>query len=192
MSEEAFEVRGPHDDHIEHAISHGGGDSLSNRLALTTALLATVGALFGYMAGLTQANATLYKSTAAIRTTEASDQWNYYQAKGNKQNLAELGLVLANPDQQQKFAADIDRYNKEKAQIKVEAERLADESKKMDQLSEEEMHVHHRWAQATTLLQIAIAMAAIALLTRKSWLQYLVYGFAALGGVLGALALGGI
>ncbi len=51
------------------------------------------------------------------------------------------------------------------------------------------MHVHHRWAQATTALQISIAMAAIALLTRRSWLQYLVYGVAALGVVGGALAL---
>jgi hypothetical protein len=32
------------------------------------------------------------------------------------------------------------------------------------------MHVHERWALATTLLQVAIAMAAITLLTRKRWM----------------------
>ena len=34
------------------------------------------------------------------------------------------------------------------------------------------MHVHHRWAQAMTLIQIAIALAAITLLTRNKWLQW--------------------
>ena len=36
------------------------------------------------------------------------------------------------------------------------------------------MHVHHRWAQAMTLIQISIALAAITLLTRSRWLQYVV------------------
>jgi hypothetical protein len=189
MSEEGFEVRGAHEEHIDHAIEQGDRDPFSGRIAMTTALLATVGAMFGYMAGLTQADATLYKNSAAIRTTEASDQWNYFQAKGNKQNLAELGRELTGPEQQKHFTAEIERYAKEKDAIKLEAERLTADSKRMDRLSEEEMHVHHRWAQATTLFQIAIAMAAIALLTRKTWLQYMVYSFAALGAVLGALAM---
>src|SRR4029453_3569233 len=51
-----------------------------------------------------------------------------------------------------------------------------------------EMDQQHRWAQATTALQIAIAMAAIALLTKRDWLQYAMYGVAALGGGLGLLA----
>jgi bacteriorhodopsin len=51
------------------------------------------------------------------------------------------------------------------------------------------MHIHHRWAQATTLLQIAIALSAIALLTRKKWLQWGVYGLSAVGIVIGGLAI---
>ena len=50
------------------------------------------------------------------------------------------------------------------------------------------MHQHHRWAQATTALQIAIAMAAIALLTRRKWLEYGVFALSGIGVVLGALA----
>jgi hypothetical protein len=50
------------------------------------------------------------------------------------------------------------------------------------------MHEHHRWAQATTLLQVAIAMAAIALLTRKRWLQMAMYGTASAGVAVGVLA----
>ena len=45
--------------------------------------------------------------------------------------------------------------------------------------SEASMHVHHRWAQAMTLIQISIALAAITLLTRSRGLQYVSYGAAA-------------
>jgi hypothetical protein len=51
------------------------------------------------------------------------------------------------------------------------------------------MHVHHRWAQAMTLIQISIALAAITLLTRSRGLQYVSYGVAAASVGLGGLAL---
>ena len=72
--------------------------------------------------------------------------------------------------------------------IKVVAEKLEAESKAWDHQSDEQMHQHHRWAQATTLLQVAIALAAIALLTRKRWLEYAMFGAGALGLSVGALA----
>jgi hypothetical protein len=156
---------------------------------VTTAILATVGALFSYQGGATQANATLFKNNAAIKKTEASNQWNYYQAKSSKQNLAELGMTLAAGEKAEQFRAEVERYKQEKAEIQAAAQKLEDEAKAWDQRSDAEMHLHHRWAQATTALQIAIAMAAIALLTRRTWLQYAMYGVAGLGGVLGVLAL---
>jgi hypothetical protein len=51
------------------------------------------------------------------------------------------------------------------------------------------LHLHHRWAQATTALQISIALAAIALLTRRKWLEWGMFGVAALGVALGGAAL---
>src|SRR3569623_699131 len=92
MSEGGFHVHGPHDHELEHA-AQGHGDSFSNRNTVTTAILATVGAFFGYMGGATQNDAAMFKNNAAIKKTEASNQWNYYQAKSNKQNLAELALA---------------------------------------------------------------------------------------------------
>jgi hypothetical protein len=192
MSGSHFHVHGPHDHELEHAaqgVAHGQTDRFAGRIAVTTAILATVGALFAYQAGATQANASLYKNNAAIRKTEASNQWNYYQAKSSKQNLAELGAVLVNGDKAEQFRVEVDRYKKEKAEIQTGAQKLEDEAKAWDRRSDEEMHLHHRWAQATTGLQIAIAMAAIALLTRRTWLQYAVYGVAGLGGLLGVLAM---
>ena len=103
MSSGGFHVHGPHDHAVEHAThghdaahhgaEHGGGSS-TNKIAMFTAIVATVGAIFAYMGGATQANAGLMKNDAAIKKTEASNQWNYFQSKSTKQSLAELARDL--------------------------------------------------------------------------------------------------
>ena len=147
----------------------------------------TVGAIFGYMGGHSQNAALMFKNEAAIQKTAASNQWNYYQAKSSKQNLAELSVTLTQGEARQKFEQAIDRYKQEKEEIKAEAEKLEAASKVAEDKSAAEMHVHERWALATTLLQIAIALSAVTLLTRKRWLLGAVYGSTALGLVTGVL-----
>jgi hypothetical protein len=199
MSGGTFHVHGPHDHELEHATqhaaghgehAHGGGDTMINQIALFTAVIATVGAIFAYMGGATQANAGLYKNNAAIKKTEASNQWNYFQAKSTKQSLAEvsrdLAPVAADKD---KYQAKIDRYEKEKKEIQATAEKIENEAKEWDARSDAQMHQHHRWAQATTALQVAIALAAIALLTKKKWLEYGMFAMGAIGVGIGGLAL---
>jgi hypothetical protein len=190
MSEE-FEVRGVHEDHLDAAAEHEPR-GMAGRLAVITAILATLGAMFSYMAGATQAEAGLLKNDAAIKKTEAANQWNYYQAKGNKQNLSELGMELSSDPRKPFFAAEVKRYEAEKISIKLAADKLEKASAEFDEKSEVQMHQHHRWAQATMLLQIGIAMAAIALLTRKQWLGKLVLAMGSLGVIVGALAFFGI
>jgi Na+/glutamate symporter len=192
MSADGFHVHGPHDHELEHAqqghgdAGHGG--SHTNSIAMFTAVIATVGAIFSYMGGATQASAGLYKNNAAIKKTEASNQWNYYQAKSSKQNLSELAIELAPGAKKEFYEGEIKRYKTEKGEIKVAAEKLEAESKEWDHQSDEQMHQHHRWAQATTALQVSIAMAAIALMTRRKWLEWGMYGLGAVGLGIGALA----
>jgi Na+/glutamate symporter len=194
MSGAGFHVHGPHDHELEHAAqgahdgAHGGGGMI-NQIAMTTAIIATVGAIFGYMGGATQANAGLYKNNAAIKKTEASNQWNYFQSKSTKQSLAEVSRDLSPEDKKPVYQAKIDRYEKEKKEIEVDARKLEALSADWDKRSDEQMHQHHRWAQATTVLQVSIALAAIALLTRKKWLEYAMFGVAGAGMVVGVLAI---
>ena len=187
MSGHGFHVHGPHDHELEHAAQHEPA-GMAGQLAVITALLATVGAIFSYMGGATQANAGLYKNNAAIKKTEASNQWNYYQAKSSKQSLAELALVLVSEDKRPTYQKDIERYKAEKAEIKTKAEALEAEATEWDHRSEEQLHQHHRWAQATTVLQVAIATAAIALLTRRRWLEWGTVGVGAVGVLIGVAA----
>ncbi len=189
MSDHGFHVHGPHDHELEHAQQgdHASGGMI-NQIAMYTAIIATVGAIFSYMGGATQANAGLYKNNAAIKKTEASNQWNFFQAKSTKQSLAELARDLAPEDKKAAYQAKVERYEKEKGEIKVVADKLEADGAQWDKQSDEQMHQHHRWAQATTVLQVAIAMAAIALLTKKKWLEYAMFGAGAAGFVIGILA----
>ena len=198
MSGQGFHVHGPHDHELEHAAQHASesaghgkqGGGLTNQIAMFTAIIATVGAIFSYMGGATQANAGLYKNNAAIKKTEAANQWNYFQSKSTKQSLAEVSRDLTqSPTEKAKYQAKIARYETEKEEIRKQAEKLEAESLAWDHRSDEELHLHHRWAQATTVLQVAIAIAAIALLTRKRWLEHLMLVGGALGVTVGALAL---
>ncbi len=194
MSSDGFHVHGPHEHELEHATQkahdgHGAGSAMINQIAMVTAVIATVGAIFSYMGGATQANAGLYKNNAGIKKTEASNQWNYFQAKSTKQSLAEVSRDLSPEDKKGVYQAKIERYEKEKGEIKTVAEGLEKQSTDWDKRSDAQMHQHHRWAQATTVLQVSIALAAIALLTRKKWLEWGMFGVAGVGVVVGVLAM---
>ncbi|WIW00057.1 DUF4337 domain-containing protein [Kinneretia aquatilis] len=187
MSGHGFHVHGPHDHEIEHA-AHADPKGLAGQLAVITAVLATVGAMFSYMGGATQANAGLYKNDAAIKKTEAANQWALYQSKSNKQNMAELALALVPEDKKAGYQKEVERYKEEKSGIREQAEALDKESQAFDEKSAEQMHLHHRWAQATTALQVSIALAAIALLTKKRWMEWATVGLGLLGFGLGGMA----
>ena len=194
MSADGCHVHGPHEHEVEHAVqgahdTHGSAGRMINQIAMFTAIIATVGAIFSYMGGFTQANAGLFKNNAAIKKTEASNQWNYFQSKSTKQSLAEVSRDLSPDDKKGLYQAKIERYDKEKKEIEGDARKLEAQATDWDKRSDEQMHQHHRWAQATTVLQVSIALAAIALLTRKKWLEYAMFGVAGVGVVVGVLAM---
>lgn len=206
MSEGEFHVHAPHDhalEHGTHAAHHARStDGLAGRIAVTTAILSTLGAIFSYQGGFTQNeallyknNSILYKNESVLKKTLASDQWAYYQAKGNKQNLAELAAAIVPADKKAFYLAEAERYKKEKQAIKDDADKLELEVKKYDELSAEadkrsaeSMHPHERLALATTLIQIAIALAAITVLTQKVWLFWAAGVASVLGGALWVMA----
>ena len=64
------------------------------------------------------------------------------------------------------------RYKKEKGEIEALAQKLEAEAKKFNDLSDQALHPHHRLAQGTTFIQIAISLAAITVLTRRRWLYW--------------------
>ncbi|WPO98327.1 DUF4337 domain-containing protein [Pseudomonas sp. HR96] len=184
MSEQ-FEVPSPHEHHVEHA--HASGDGFASKIAVMTAIMATLGAMLSYQAGSTENEAAMDKNNAAIVKTEASNQWNYYQAKSSRQNLAELAVHIPGVDAAH-YQAEVERYRNDKEAARKKAEDLEAQAHEWDEKSEHILHSHHRWAQAMMAIQVAISLAAITLLTRKQWLEKVAYGAAGLSLVLGAMA----
>ncbi|HET6253681.1 MAG TPA: DUF4337 domain-containing protein [Puia sp.] len=132
-------------------------------VALSTALMAVLAAVAGLLAGH-------HANEALIERAKASDQWNFYQAKNLKQEIAvntdQILHALGKTDTATKdHSADIARYEKEKGDIRKEAEE--DESK-----SEAHLAKHVPLASAVTAFQIAIAISAISILTRRKNLWY--------------------
>lgn len=119
-------------------------------VAISTALMAVMAALASLFAGH-------HSNEALIEQLKASDQWSYYQAKGIKASIAEL------KSNKEEAAAALEKYKKEQEEIKVEAQ-------KAEAASKQHLEQHQIIAKSVTLFQIAIAISAIAVLTRKKYL----------------------
>lgn len=167
---------------IHEEVEREGG-TLLRTIALTTALFAALAAVASLLAGSTVNEALALKSEATQLQAQASDQWAYYQAKGIKSVVleAQKGLLASgavSPDLDKNIA----RYKDEQQQAQTKAREF--ERKRDDKNADADrlIHQHHYFAYAVALLQVAIALGAVAALTRKrlAWL-----GSTALG-VIGA------
>jgi hypothetical protein len=168
MSGHGVHVHGAHDHAVEHEAQKGG---LGQQVAIFSAILATVGAVVSFLGGHTQNEALLYKNDAVLKKAEASDQWAYYQAKSMKQNVAEFAsLVVTNPAKVEFYKSEAKRYAAEKKEQEAKARALDEESAKANERSEHALHPHEKLAVSMTMLQIAIALASITVLTQKRWL----------------------
>lgn len=186
MSGHGVHVHGPHDHAVEHEAHKPG---LGQQVAIFTAVLATVGAIVSFFGGDTQNNAMLYKNEAVLERAEASDAWNFYQAKSMKQNLAEIAVATAtDPKKVEFYQAEAKRYATEKKDIEADAKKHEKAYKEWNEKSERALHPHHYLAISMTLLQIAIALASITVLTQKRWLLVGAGISAFAGAVLGILA----
>ena len=184
MSEE-FHVHGHEHHQVEHK-AHAG-DSLAGRIAVLTAILSTLGAVFAYQGAATENRAMMLKNEAVLKKAEAADQWAFYQSKSQKQSLAELAALVVPADQASTFKEKAARYDKEKKEVQEKAEGLDNESTTLDEESEHVLHPHHHLARALTLMQIAIALASIAALTRRQWLVWTAASAAVIGIAFGTV-----
>ena len=140
------------------------------RVSLSTALIAVIAALAALEAGSTVNEALLKKNESIALSTEAFDGWAQYQAKGiksailtaQKQMLISMDKVPAPV-----LDADISRYQKEQTDISEKSRQKEEQARRDAEEAEHLVHRHHRFASAVALLQIAVALSAIAALARN-------------------------
>lgn len=174
-------------EHLHEQIQEGAEEKKERwilYLALSTAFMAVLAAVAGLLAGH-------HANEALVERVKASDQWSFYQSKNLKQEIAvntdKILQVLASrqaektgvnaeahPAEKASGAAtafegdhskDIARYDKEKEEIKKQAE-------EDEKASEAHLAKHVPLSSAVTAFQIAIAISAIAVLTRRKILWY--------------------
>jgi Domain of unknown function (DUF4337) len=173
-------------EHLNEEIQEGAEERKEKWIlfvALSTALMAVLAAVAGLLAGH-------HANEALIERVKASDQWNFYQSKNLKQEIAintdkilhllaaeKGGAVAVGKGGAGSAAAGagaaviednsaaIARYDKEKESIKKTAEEA-------EHASEAHLGKHVPLATAVTAFQIAIAISAIAILTRRKKLWF--------------------
>jgi hypothetical protein len=161
---------------IHDRVSHHG-ERWTLGVALTSALLASLAAV-GSMSG------GHYATESMTCQIEAANQWTYFQSKSIKESqlkskmelLEALGRPHAQADENK--AAE---YAHDKEQIQKKAEDLAKESKHF-------LHTHHILSRSVTMFQIAIAVGAISVLTRRRPFWFVSLTFGAIGLLLAGQA----
>jgi Domain of unknown function (DUF4337) len=169
---------------IDEEIEKEGGDLLRT-IAVSTALFAALAAIASLQAGGTVNEALALKTEATGLQAKASDQWAYYQAKGLKATVTDLSkstwIALDKPVPDDLSKA-LDKYTEDQKTSREKAEEFEKQRDEKDAEAEHLMHHHHFYAQSVALLQVSIALGAVAALTRKR----LVWVGSALLGVIGA------
>lgn len=185
---EASEIKETLDEAIERLES--GEQSRNPKwmvyLSLATALMAVFAAIASLEAGAHSNEAIFEKNEAVLHQSQASDQWSFYQAKGIKatflkaqsQSLPPMASELA-----RNLAQQAEHFNQEQADIEGHAQALEKRVTESNQRAKAHIGHHHRFAISVTVFQVAIALCAIAALTRR---PLLFWGGLA-GGLVGAI-----
>jgi len=145
-------------------------------LSLSTAMIAVIAAVSSLESGSRSNEAILEKSDAMLCQAQASDQWAFFQAKGMKGTLAANqaeALGDTKPDVAQMLRKKAADYAAEAQTIQHEAKLHEKERDVANEECKDLMEHHHRFAISVTMLQIAIALSAIAALTRRKPLWFL-------------------
>jgi heme/copper-type cytochrome/quinol oxidase subunit 4 len=148
---------------VHHAATHSQEKWITFS-ALLSAFLAVFAAIAALMAGATS-------NEALIEQMNASDTWSHYQAKSIKASIQDLAQTEASKEKS--------------AEYHKEMEELSEKAKELETHSKHQLAKHETLATSVTFFQIAIAMTAIAVLSRRK--KFL--GVSSLLGVVGLIIL---
>lgn len=154
-----------HDSHMEHLheeVQHQTHNRQEQSHWVTWA--AMTAAIFAVLAAISSLISSEMADNAIADLIKSTDQWAYYQAKGVKAGIAESQYNIlkqnnAPTDTISHLLEKKKRYSKEQETIKEEALKLEENSKRLHEL-------HETFSHAVTFFQIAIAMIAIAVVSK--------------------------
>src|SRR5258707_392851 len=145
-----------HEDMHHRVSQHGPAERWTLGVALSSALLASLAAVVSMSAGH-------YSTEAMVCQIESANQWSYFQSKSIKESQLKSKTELLEALGKPASAADKSKaaeYLDDKEHIQAKAEELGKEA-------QHDLKIHHLLARSVTMCQIAIAVGAISVLTRK-------------------------
>jgi Domain of unknown function (DUF4337) len=143
-----------------------------NYLALTTVIFAVCATLATFKGGG-------YSTQAVMNQSKASDNWAYFQAKTIKEDLhkmqsEKLELDISSKDQKtadlytdkiKEYKLKIEKYEKEKAETKIIAEKF--------ERDRDIAQIHSKdFGMAVIFLQVSILLSTISGLLKKKYIWY--------------------
>lgn len=168
-------------DTIQESIEHASNSKINSRVAILVAITATFMALCNVKDG------NIVQAMAQAQANSI-DAWSYFQAKSTKQTQAENTLEIIKLQKLPgsdtviaKYQAQIARYEKEKNEIKAQAEDYKTEYDAINVFDDQ-------FDMTDALLSISIALFGITALTQKRWLFYFAACVSAAGIIFGLTA----
>lgn len=156
------------------------GHRFTTAVAVTTAVLAALAAYTSMLAGRSAHHSLAELNQAAIYQNLASDQWNFYQAKGIKRHIFEVQRDVLRqgrgPGEQALAAAydaQVKRYAAEQAKIRRDAEGLERRRDEAAAVAQRYDARYERLALAVAFFQLGIVVSSVAAIVRRTPLLYL-------------------
>jgi hypothetical protein len=139
-------------------------------VALSSALLAVLAAITALLAGH-------HSNEAVIDQIQASDSWAHYQAKAIKAAILSSKIEIIKSMGHPVLSEDTEKS----AAYKRDQEEISERAREKEEASKKHFAHHMIFARGLTLYQIAIAIAAISVLTRRPHFWWLGLGFGGVG-----------
>jgi hypothetical protein len=163
------------------------GKTFTKRVALTTAIFAVILAI-------TSLGGNNAMKEMLLAQQQASDQWAFYQAKVIREHLyrsqklrLEADLLergnLMKPESKERLESMLKKMAEEEARYSTEKKAIEQEAKKLEHERDVNQNKDPYFDYGEVLLQIAIVMASVSILSGSRPVFY----FALVGAILGTL-----
>lgn len=168
-----------HREHAEHAAHES--DPFIARVSITVAILAVLAATTGSLETVEAGRAITASSEAVLAQDKATDAWDEYQSDSLKKHIYGIAAE-AGGERGAKYASVSKEQAGKETKVRERAQEDEAERDKLMAESRAAEHRHHWLTIAATLLEIAIAICTVAIITRKQafWMGSVALGVAGL------------
>lgn len=187
-----------HLEHAEHA-QHAAHDPFDRRVIMTIAIIAALLACVTLLSHRAHNETLEMHLEANDKYTLASDTWNRYQAKKNRQYLYEAFVDQARMNKQESnheaekqiasWQSKVEKYELENKKIEDEARDFEDKAKEFKERSEHIHHVGDRYDLGELCVEFGLVLCSVAVLTKRASFWLTGVGGAFLGAILAIFGL---